>query len=64
MSNDELQNVVGGIAWTSAFLSAITKAVTTIYDIAKRFGSSYVRAKTGNVCAFWCKGDFSPLQNI
>ena len=52
MSNDELQNVVGGIAWTSAFLSAITKAVTTIYDIAKRFGSSYVRAKSGNVCAF------------
>ena len=51
MKNEELINVVGGIAWTSAFLSAITKAVTTIYDIAKRFGSSYIRAKSGNVCS-------------
>ena len=30
MKNEELSSVVGGIAWTSAFLSALTKVVTTI----------------------------------
>lgn len=50
MEKHELTNVVGGIAFTSALLTAFTKAVSTIYDIARRFGSSYIRAKTGNVC--------------
>lgn len=50
MSKEEMMNVKGGIAFTSAILSAITKAVTTIYDIAKRFGTSIYRTQNGLTC--------------
>ena len=50
MSNKELENIYGGAAFSSAVITAITRAVTTIYDIARRFGSSYIRSKTGNLC--------------
>lgn len=51
MNNNELLEVVGGISFTATLLNAITKAVSTIYDIAKRFGTSYYRVSTGNMCS-------------
>lgn len=51
MSKLELTEVRGGIAFTSAVLSAITKAVTTIYDIAKRFGTAIYRTQNGIYCS-------------
>lgn len=50
MTKEELMNVKGGIAFTSAVLSALTKAVTTIYDIAKRFGTAVYRTRSGSYC--------------
>ena len=50
MSKNELSEVYGGVAFTSALLSAITKAVTTIYDIAKRFGTAIYRTQNGVLC--------------
>ena len=51
MSKQDLVEVYGGISFTSTLLNAISKAVTTLYDIAKRFGSSIYRAYTGNICS-------------
>ena len=50
MSKEELMNIVGGVSFSATLLNAITKAVSTIYDIGRRLGSSIIRTKTGNVC--------------
>lgn len=50
MSKYELIDIKGGVAITSALLSAVTKAVTTIYDIARRFGTAIYRTQNGVLC--------------
>lgn len=50
MTKEELIKVKGGISLSGTLLNAITKAVTVIYDIAKRFGTAIYRTKNGNYC--------------
>lgn len=50
MKKEELIIIKGGVAFSSALLTAITKAVTTIYDIARRFGSAIYRTQNNMVC--------------
>lgn len=50
MNREELYEVRGGIqAISAAMISAIVRAVETIYDIGRAFGSAIKRAK-GRSC--------------
>ncbi len=43
MEKNELINVVGGISFSPTLLNAVTKAVSIIYDISRRVGSTVYR---------------------
>ena len=49
LTNTELMNISGG-GFTAAFLQGTIKAVTTIYDMGRAFGSAIRRITSGNMC--------------
>lgn len=49
LTNTELMDINGG-GITAAFLQGITKAVSTVYDIGRAFGSAIRRITSGNIC--------------
>lgn len=50
MSKEELINTYGGAGFSAAFISTLVKAVSTIYDMGKRLGTSIIRSKTNKLC--------------
>jgi len=50
ITKEELTNIYGGISFSATVLNAITKAISTVYDIGRRIGSSISRLRNGNVC--------------
>ena len=50
MNKNELINVVGGISFSPTLLNAVTKAVSLVYDIARRVGSTVYRIKNNISC--------------
>lgn len=50
MNKEELTNIYGGAGISAAFISAVVKAITTIYDMGKRLGTSIIRSKTNKLC--------------
>ncbi len=50
MKKEELISVIGGVAFSATLLNAVTKAVSTIYDIARRLGSAIYRTHNGLTC--------------
>ena len=50
MNNEELKGVVGGIALSSPLINALTKAVTTVYDLSRRLGSTVYRLTHNATC--------------
>ncbi len=53
LDNEELLNIVGGSsAWFSAtFLNAASRAVSTLLDLGRSFGTAIRRAFSGAFCA-------------
>lgn len=49
LNNIEMQSINGG-GFTSSMLNAISKAVTTVYNLGKNFGSSIRRLAYGKYC--------------
>jgi len=49
LNNNEMEKVVGG-GFTSSMLNAISKAVTTVYNLGKNLGSSIRRMAYGKYC--------------
>ena len=49
MSNEELMLVKGG-GLTGTILNALSRAVTTIFELGQAFGSSLRRAISGKSC--------------
>lgn len=49
LNNQELNEINGG-SISATLLNAISRAVTTIYDIGYAIGSSIRRLVSGNVC--------------
>lgn len=52
LSNEELLSVYGGISFSGTLINAITKMLTQVYDIGRRFGTGLLRGKTKNFCSF------------
>lgn len=52
VSNEELLSVYGGISFSGTLINAITKMLTQVYDIGRRFGTGLLRGKTKNFCSF------------
>lgn len=50
MKEIELLNTYGGKSLSAAIISALVKAVTTIYDYGRRFATGLLRGKTGAYC--------------
>ena len=51
INNNDLYKIIGGGAITGTLLTAITKGVTTIYNIGRALGSSLRRAISGKYCS-------------
>ena len=49
LNNIEMENISGG-GFTSSMLNAISKAVTTVYNLGKNFGSSIRRIAYRTYC--------------
>ena len=49
LNNIEMESINGG-GFTSSMLNAISKAVTTIYNLGKNFGSSIRRIANNTYC--------------
>lgn len=52
MSKQELLSVYGGISFSGTLINAITKMLTQVHDIGRRFGTGLLRGKTKNFCSF------------
>jgi hypothetical protein len=52
VSKQELLSVYGGISFSGTLINAITKMLTQVYDIGRRFGTGLLRGKTKNFCSF------------
>lgn len=52
LSKEEMLNVTGGISFSGTLINAITKMLTQVYDIGRRFGTGLLRGKTKNFCSF------------
>ena len=51
MNKEELNRVVGGISFTPTLLNAVTKAVSLVYDLARRVGSTAYRVIHNAACS-------------
>ena len=51
LNKKEMLNIVGGASWTSSWLNAISKAVTTLMDLGRSLGTSIRRSISGKVCS-------------
>lgn len=52
MSNEELLSIYGGISFSGTLINAITKMLTQVYDIGRRFGTGLLRGKTNRLCSY------------
>ena len=52
VSKQELLSIYGGISFSGTLINAITKMLTQVYDIGRRFGTGLLRGKTKNFCSF------------
>ncbi len=54
LSKKELLNIDGGTSnlLTTAFFNALTKAISTILDLGRSFGTAIRSSISGNVCPF------------
>ncbi len=50
MQNEEMIQVIGG-AITFSWINALSKAVSTIYELGERTGSTIRRIVTGKYCS-------------
>jgi len=50
LKQEQLKNVSGGAAITSAMLNAISKAVNTIYELGRQTGSALRRIIKNRYC--------------
>lgn len=50
MRKEELINVKGGAAFSASFLNAISRAVETVYNLGRSFGSSIRMIISGAKC--------------
>ena len=50
MQKNELINVVGGVSFSPTLLNAVTKAVSLVYDISRRVGSTVYRIVHNAAC--------------
>ena len=50
MEKNELINVVGGISFSPTLLNAVTKAVSLVYDLSRRVGSTVYRIVHNAAC--------------
>lgn len=46
----ELKNIIGGFTFSAAFLSAISRGVSTVFEIGRSFGSALRRSLAGKIC--------------
>lgn len=51
INKNELYTIIGGATLTGTMLSAITKGVSTIYNIGRALGSALRRAISGKYCS-------------
>lgn len=51
MNKNELITVVGGISFTPTLLNAVTKAVSIVYELARRVGSTAYRVIHNVACS-------------
>lgn len=50
MKKEELMNIYGGISFSGTLINAITKMLTQVYEIGRRFGSGLLRGRTKSFC--------------
>ena len=51
LDNKELACIYGGISFNATLLNAISRAVTTVYNIGYQVGSTVIRLLTGKTCS-------------
>lgn len=50
LEDKELATIYGGVTINATFLNAISRAVTTVYNIGYQLGSTIIRLVTGKTC--------------
>ena len=50
LNKEEMLNIIGGASWSSSWLNAISKAVTTLLDLGRSLGTSIRRSVSGKIC--------------
>lgn len=50
LKNDDLLNIDGGSSISGTLISAITRGISTIYDIGRSLGTAIRRIGSGNIC--------------
>lgn len=50
ITKKELKNTYGGVSVTASLIEYATKAITTIFDMGRGFGSSIRRIKNNELC--------------
>lgn len=50
MNNDELKTIVGGVAISATMINALSRGITSLYNLGRALGTAIRMAASGRRC--------------